>query len=79
MNEKKVRRELFILEGSEGFDEWSHKNKITTVIKISTDEFKEVCYDLGVTSMLPEDWESFKEFFGYCTEQSIYVMRKYLN
>ena len=78
MNEREVKKELFLLEGEEGFEEKSLRGKMTVVIKKSCKELSEKFYDLGVEERLPVSWTTFKEFVvSYCTEQGIDSVRKF--
>lgn len=80
MREVAVKRELFMLEGEDRFEERSLRSKMTEVMKRSSEELKERFYELGVTNSLPVSWDKFKIWFQECcTESSLLSFKKYNN
>ncbi|MGL6008059.1 MAG: hypothetical protein ACRC1D_01235 [Culicoidibacterales bacterium] len=78
MEERKVKMELFILEGEEGFEERSIRGKMTEVIKRSNDEVKSWFYDCGVEGNISSEWDSFKKsLIQFCTGQGLSSISKY--
>lgn len=78
MLEKKVKLELFLLEGERGFDELTLRSKMTEVVKLSDNEFRSIFYDKGIDESLPNCWEDFKKMLiEYCIGQSIYSIKKF--
>ncbi|KCZ76970.1 hypothetical protein H311_02025, partial [Anncaliia algerae PRA109] len=80
MDEKAVKRSLFILEGEEGFEDKSLRGKMTEVIKRSSKELQDSFYDLGIKGELMVDWDSFKHYIvEFCLRQDINSISKYNN
>ncbi|MGL5709134.1 MAG: reverse transcriptase domain-containing protein, partial [Aeromonas sp.] len=78
VEERIIRRELFLYEYDERFEERSLKIKMIEIIKRSSEELKEVFYQLGIDDNIPSSWENFKSFIiDFCLEQSINIVRKY--
>jgi hypothetical protein len=78
MNEKSVRRELFILEYQDGFDNKSLKGKMAGAINQSNNCIKSLFYEKGVAGELPSSWEEFKEVIvSHCTGQDLDSVHKY--
>jgi hypothetical protein len=53
VEEKKVKRELFLTEFEEGFENKSLKGKMTEILRRSSEELREFVYELGVSEKLP--------------------------
>lgn len=80
MDERSVRRMMFIMEGEDNFELRSLRSKMTEVIKKSSKNLQDDFYEKGVDGKLPENWEAFKVYVEeYCTEQSISSLKKYIN
>jgi hypothetical protein len=80
LDEKVVRKELFLLEGEEGFEESVLRSKMTRVIKRSSEELQNLYYDLGIENALPGNWNDFKQFIvTFCVEEGLYAKRKYVD
>ncbi|KCZ79048.1 hypothetical protein H312_03567, partial [Anncaliia algerae PRA339] len=48
------------------------------IVKVSSEEFKTLFYELGMDNRLPNSWDLFKEFLvEFCAEESIYSFKKY--
>jgi hypothetical protein len=78
MLSKKVQLELFIIEGSENFENRSLRSKMTEVIKYCDEDLKMYYFEKGVDDDLPKSWEEFKIFIvEYCTETGINSLKKY--
>ncbi|KCZ77538.1 hypothetical protein H311_01444 [Anncaliia algerae PRA109] len=75
---KEVKVELFMIECCDEFEMISLRNKMLQVIRRSSDELKEVIYDLGVKEELPPSWEEFKSLIiEFCSEEGIESIIKY--
>jgi len=47
-------------------------------VRRSSDEFKNLLYDLGVMEELPDTWTGFKDLvIGFWTEESLYTKTKF--
>jgi hypothetical protein len=78
--ENVVRKELFLLEGEEGFEGASLRVRMTRVIKRSSVELENLFYDVGTKDGLPGNWEGFKKFvIQFCIEESLYTKRKFVD
>jgi hypothetical protein len=78
MEEKSVKRELFLLEFEEGFEQKRLKGKMSDVISRSCTELKERFYEIGMENGLPSTWEEFKVMIiEFCTGISIFMLKKY--
>jgi hypothetical protein len=76
IKERDARKELFLLEGIEGFEENSLRSRMTVIIQRSEEELKELYYDLGIKNELPKTWADFKEFVvGFCMNESLYTLK----
>ena len=51
-DEREVRKELFLLEGQEGFDGLSLRGKMAKVINKGSRELQELFYDMGIGNEL---------------------------
>lgn len=57
MNEKKVKLELFLIEGNDNFEGKSVRAQMNEVVYKGTDELKEWFYEMGISNNLPNKWE----------------------
>jgi hypothetical protein len=72
-----VRRQLFIQEGLNGFEEQSLRNMMTEVINQSSENFR-IYFKLGVAGELPNSWDEFKKFVvGFCIGESIFTIERF--
>jgi hypothetical protein len=78
LQEKNVRKLLFIHEGLTGFEELPLRSKMSEIINQSSDELQDLFYDLGIKGELPKSWDNFKNFVvEYCTGESISAFQKF--
>ncbi|KCZ77349.1 hypothetical protein H311_01639 [Anncaliia algerae PRA109] len=50
---KNILKEIFIIEGDGGFEEVSKRGRMNRIVKISSEEFKTLFYELRVDNRLP--------------------------
>jgi hypothetical protein len=80
MEERETRRELFILEGDDGFENRSLRSKMTEVVKKGSVELKEWFYEKETSGDLPNTWEEFgDELVKFCSGRNIESMYRYQN
>lgn len=80
MYEKIVRKELFLIEGDNGFEDMTLRGKMNEVIRMSCNELQENFYELGINNELPNNWVDFKNYVvEFCTNQSIYSFKKFID
>lgn len=78
MTETEVKRELFILEFTRGFDEMNIKNKMMLVMEKCQNELKDWFYEQGIGGNLPDTWEEFSnQIVDVCTEKALMQIQKY--
>ncbi|KCZ76320.1 hypothetical protein H311_02684 [Anncaliia algerae PRA109] len=78
LEEKDVKRYLFILEGEEKFEKLTLRNKMTMVMKRAEKELQNWYFERGSQDELPKTWEEFKvEILRYCTKVGIENQRKF--
>ncbi|EJW04344.1 hypothetical protein EDEG_04247, partial [Edhazardia aedis USNM 41457] len=78
LTEKEVRINLFVIEGTAGFEALSLREKTTKIASFGDSEFLEWFYEEGIRNSLPDDWITFKEnVVEYCINKGIANMFKY--
>ncbi|KRH91801.1 hypothetical protein M153_24295000231, partial [Pseudoloma neurophilia] len=61
MKEEDVKKHLFMIEYTVGFDKMSIEEKMAIPVNRASDELLDWFYDVGSKGNLPGTWEEFKE------------------
>jgi hypothetical protein len=63
MQEKPVRKNIFLMEGDEGFENKSLRGQMNEVIRRSCTELQDVFYELGISGGFPKVWKRLKSLW----------------
>ena len=78
MKQDGVKIKFFILEGIQGFDELTFREKCSYVVFRSEDRLQEDYYAKAIEGNFNKPWSEFKSFMlDYCTKQSLEDVKKY--
>lgn len=80
LDQKRVKTELWILEGEDDFEGLTHRAKVSRVARQGDDEFTDWLMKKDIEGELPESWPEFKQLIiSYCTGTTMKSIHQYDN